>query len=50
MENTVYRDIDLPTEYRSDMYLVSKTGRQSIVRDRVRDLISDVLSEFREPG
>jgi DNA-binding transcriptional LysR family regulator len=50
MEDTVYRAIDLPSEFRSDMYLVSKSGRQSVVRDRVRDLISDVLSKFRDPN
>ena len=50
MADTVYREIALPTEFRSDMYLVSKPGRHSIVRDRVRELISDVLSDFRDPG
>lgn len=50
MADTVYREIELPTEFRSDMYLVSKSGRQSIVRDRVRTLISDVLADFREPS
>jgi len=49
MEGTIYRHIDLPTEFRSDMYLVSRSGHNSIVRDRVKSLITDVLSEFREP-
>lgn len=50
MENTVYRYIDLPAEFRSDMYMVSRSGQNSIVRDRVKTLIADVLSQFRESG
>lgn len=49
MADTVYRDIDLPTEFRSDMYLVSKSGTSSVVIDGVKELIHDVLSQFREP-
>lgn len=49
MENIVYRDIDLPKQFRSDMYLVSKNKHQSILCDRVKDLIIDVLEQFRTP-
>ncbi|MCF2906473.1 LysR family transcriptional regulator [Octadecabacter sp. CECT 8868] len=48
MPDVVYREIELPAQFRSDMYLVSKSGGGSIVRDRVRSLISDVLRQFRE--
>tara|TARA_R110002020_G_scaffold392426_1_gene602689 strand:+ start:132 stop:383 length:252 start_codon:yes stop_codon:yes gene_type:complete len=50
MENTVYREIDLPAQFRSDMYLVTRSGRSSIVRDRVKHLIIDVLGQFRDSG
>lgn len=48
MENIVYRDVNLPKQFRSDMYLVSKTNHKSILCDRVKDLIMDVLEEFRD--
>lgn len=49
MENTQYRDIDLPTQFRSDMFLVSRSGQNSVVIARVKHLILDVLSQFRLP-
>jgi DNA-binding transcriptional LysR family regulator len=48
MEDIVYRDIDLPSEFRSDMYLVSRSGATSVVGERVKALILDVLSQFRD--
>ncbi|SFR44420.1 LysR family transcriptional regulator [Litoreibacter janthinus] len=48
MENIVYREIELPTQFRSDMYLVSRSGRNSVVRDRVKRLIIEILGQFRE--
>ncbi|MEP3345585.1 MAG: LysR substrate-binding domain-containing protein [Litoreibacter sp.] len=50
LENIVYRDVKLPKQFRSDMYLVSRSGQKSAVRDRVKDLIIDVLAEFRVEG
>jgi DNA-binding transcriptional LysR family regulator len=47
LENIVYRDIDLPKQFRSDMYLVSRPNQESLVRDRVKKLIIDVLGQFR---
>lgn len=49
MENTVYRHIDLPAQFRSDMYLVQRTRQRSVVGDRVSRLIIDVLGQFKEP-
>lgn len=48
MANTVYRELVLPTQFRSDMYLVSRPGRNTMVRDRVKALIIDLLHPFRE--
>lgn len=48
MENIAYRDIKLPKEFRSDMYLVSRSNQKSSTRDRVSDLIIDVLKQFRD--
>lgn len=48
LENIVFRHVKLPDQFRSDMYLVSGTGQESIVRDRVKDLILDVLEPFRD--
>lgn len=48
-ENIVFRDVELPKQFRSDMYLVMRSGQESAARDRVRDLIIDVLAQFREP-
>ena len=50
MENTLYREIDLPAQFRSDMYLVTRSGRSSIVRDRVKHLIIELLGQFRDSG
>ena len=47
MAGVVYRDIDLPAQYRSDMYLVSRPKHNTLVQDRVRTLIADVLAPFR---
>lgn len=47
LENIVYRHIKLPKQFRSDMYLLSGTGQESIVRDRVKELILDVLEPYR---
>tara|TARA_R110002051_G_C8769269_1_gene503235 strand:- start:5324 stop:6250 length:927 start_codon:yes stop_codon:yes gene_type:complete len=47
MANTLYRDVDLPRQFRSDMFLVSRLGQNSVVSARVKHLILDVLSEFR---
>ena len=48
MPGVVYREIDLPSQFRSDMYLVSRSGRSNVVRDRVRSLITDVLAPYRD--
>lgn len=48
MENIVYRDIDLPRQFRSDMYLVSRANQSSSVSMRVKELIIDVLKEYNE--
>lgn len=47
LENVVFRHVNLPKQFRSDMYLVSGSGHESIVRTRVKDLILDVLEPFR---
>jgi DNA-binding transcriptional LysR family regulator len=49
MENVLYRDINLPEQFRSDMFLVSRLGRNSSVSIRVKHLILDVLAQFRLP-
>ncbi|OSP56460.1 LysR family transcriptional regulator [Pseudoruegeria sp. SK021] len=49
MTQTVYREITLPSQFRSDMYLVTKSGQDSVVRDQVKRLILSVLQPFREP-
>lgn len=46
MENIVYRNIELPHQFRSDMYLVSKHGQSSVVCEHVKALIIDVLGKF----
>ncbi|MEP2533256.1 LysR substrate-binding domain-containing protein [Shimia sp.] len=48
LENIVFRDLELPKQFRSDMYLVSRSGQESAVRDRVKDLIIDVLKPYRD--
>lgn len=47
LENIVYRDIKLPSQYRSDMYLVSRSNQVSSARDRVLSLIVNVLEKYR---
>lgn len=49
LENIVFREVDLPRQFRSDMYLVMRSGHRSSVRDRVKDLIIDVLAQYRVP-
>ncbi|MEQ9039619.1 MAG: LysR substrate-binding domain-containing protein [Silicimonas sp.] len=46
MENIVYRELDLPGEFRSDMYLVSGRSQSSHLRDQVKRLIVDTLRPF----
>jgi len=46
MENVHYRNINLPTQFRSDVFLVSRKGDNAIVNTRVKKLILDVLSQF----
>lgn len=49
LENIVYRYVELPKQFRSDMYLVSGSGlgQESIVRNRVKDLVLNVLKPYR---
>lgn len=48
MSDVVYREIELPMQFRSDMYLVSRPDQQSLVRERVKNLIEDVLAPYRD--
>ena len=48
MTDVVYREVDLPAQYRSDMYLVSRSKHNTLVQERVRTLIADVLAPFRD--
>jgi len=50
LPNIEFREIELPKQFRSDMYLVSKSGHKSAVRDRVKGLVIEVLAPFRDPG
>jgi DNA-binding transcriptional LysR family regulator len=47
MEDTHYREIDLPSHFRSDMFLVSRSGQNSVVSVKVKQLILDVLHPYR---
>ncbi len=47
MENIVFRDIEMPKQVRSDMYLVSRSGQNSALRTRVKTQIIDALAQFR---
>lgn len=46
MENIMFRDIELPSQFRSDMYLVSRIGQKSELRDRVKGQIVEALAPF----
>ena len=48
MENIVYRDIKLPNQFRSDIYLLSRPSQNSTACDRVREVIFDVLKQYRD--
>ena len=48
MKNVVFRDIALPPQFRSDMYLVYRATRRTALQERVRRLILTTLAEF--PG
>ena len=50
LENVVFRDIELPGHYRSDLYLSHGPRRNSLLHMRVRAAILDALSEFRVTG
>lgn len=47
MQDVVYREVEMPIQFRSDMFLISRPGRSSTVQDRLRSLIVDTLSPFR---
>lgn len=46
MENVRYRDIALPAQYRSDLYLIYRETRRTPLQDRMRELIVEVLEPF----
>ncbi|MEN8831784.1 LysR substrate-binding domain-containing protein [Pacificibacter sp.] len=48
LPNIVFRDVELPKQFRSDMYLVTKSGQESALHERVKSLIIDTLAPFRE--
>lgn len=46
MANVRFRDIELPRQFRSDLYLVYRATRRTELQERVRRLILDTLAEF----
>ncbi len=46
MANVVCRDIDLPRQIRSTLYLVYRSDKMTPLQDRVRQLILDALADF----
>lgn len=48
MENVVYREVDLPRQFRSDLFLVYGRSRPSVLKDRVRELVLEVLAPFNQ--
>lgn len=48
MPNVVYIDLDLPPQFRSDLYLIYPATRRSVLQDRIRDLIVDVLAPYKD--
>lgn len=47
LEHIVYREIELPQQFRSDMYMVSKPDESSILIGRMKELVADTLRPFR---
>ncbi len=48
LAEVVYRSINIPAHFRSDMYLVSRPEKGLLVTDRVKKLITEVLAPFRD--
>lgn len=57
MAGTVYREIDLPAQFRSDMYLVTRPelgtaqdeGQEAVLQTKVKMIICEVLAPFYHP-
>ncbi len=49
MKNITFRELNLPSQFRSDMYLITGIGKTSLLRGRVEEIIVETLSPFREP-
>lgn len=50
MRNLVFRDIDLPPRFSSDLYLSFGPKRRSLLHQRVKEVILDALAEFGGDG
>jgi len=50
LENLVFRDIELPQRFRSDIYLSFGPKRRSLLHRRVKEVILDALAGFGMPG
>lgn len=48
MDNIVFREIDLPHQFRSDMYLVTRAGEDSLLNTKVKEVIIKELAIFRD--
>ncbi len=46
MAGIVYRDIELPPQFRSDLYLVYRASRRTPLQERVRQIILDTLAPY----
>jgi DNA-binding transcriptional LysR family regulator len=48
MEHLVYREIDVPGEFRSDLYLAVGPKRRSLLHTRVQEAILEALGDFAD--
>lgn len=46
MDNIRYRDVEVPRQFRSDLYLIYRATRRTPLQERVRRLILDELAPF----
>ncbi|WP_425049532.1 LysR family transcriptional regulator [Psychromarinibacter sp. S121] len=48
MDNVRYVDLDLPRQFRSDMYLVYRAGERTVLQERMRELIVEALAPYND--
>ncbi|MDF0598351.1 LysR family transcriptional regulator [Psychromarinibacter halotolerans] len=48
MKNVRFVDLDLPRQFRSDLYLIYRAGERTVLQERMRQLIVEALAPYND--